>query len=301
MKEAPYRSPSRARRTETEERIASSEEKLGPLARSLLPAKLRERLAQLHTDTDGREDEDVDGLREDLAAALEEALAHAKQRERELRALPFDHPDAPVLEDAWGPIGTEEAAEPLLQEFDRMVRELDEHANVVRTGPRLTARFTYRDAPMLWSVHLGSALETPNGALSGPVFCFASGSHWLAIRAPSKLPHVFVRRQKATDIIKKALHLGKEIELGERTFDDEFFVEGDEPFARELLTKNVRDALLDRARLTKFTFYAGAETASVAWNTNLIGGVITPALRPSAEVLVAVRAAFAELRLVRGT
>jgi hypothetical protein len=271
--------------------------KLTELALALLPSGLRERISRLRADVEhGNDEEAVDASCDELATSLEEALALTEERHGDLRTMPFEHPSAPALDDLWGPVGTENAAEPLLAQLTETARRLDPNTSADRTGPRLTARFIHDNTPMLWSVHLG----LPIAGRDAVVFSFASGSHWLATCVPPDFPNISIRPEGITDSIGKALRLKQEVELGHPAFDDAFFVEGQEHFTDALLTRPVRDALLDRLRLGELTFRVGATTASVAWKTGLIGGVIGSALRPSADILVALRAAFENLPLLRG-
>jgi hypothetical protein len=294
MSDGPYRDPIQlptVRRLEAEEAIARWEAMADPLLDIFLPRELRERIEELRTGAE-RESDDA---RVELAGLLEEALSVAKDRELELRSPPDGHPAPPPLDDVWGPVGVEAAAMPILEQAQAAVREVDGGAEVTRTGPRITARFTVRAVPTLWSLDLGGEVGLRAG---GNAVTFTTSSHWMAVRVSDKTPKLFIRREGVADAVLKALRLRADAEVDDGVFDDAFFVEGDSVFARALLTKRLRDAFRGRAGLGAFTFGLDGSTASLAWKGGLLSGLVTKAAFPaSVDILVAMRDALGGLRL----
>lgn len=294
---APYRSsegtPSK-RRLDADQTIATHEGELGPSSLLVVPAPLRRRVEALRAAGEAASDDE----RVALAEALEETVAIVRARADDVRALPDGHPAEPELEDRWGPIGTESAAASAVKAVRDAVAALDHAGEVTLTGPRITARFRTRGAPLVWSVHLGGAVSA--GGYGAEVQAFTSSSHWMATSTPGDLPEVFLRGETVTDKVLGALHLRPEPKVGDDAFDAAFFLErGDADYLRAVLGPGLRRAMLARSELGGFTCLHRDGEASLAWRTSLGSLVRAEVCAASAEILVAFRVALAGLELLR--
>jgi hypothetical protein len=81
---------------------------------------------------------------------------------------------------------------------------------------------------------------------------------------PATLGALEVRPQGTLDGIARALRLASEHELGDRSFDERYWVTGQVDAVHALLTKEVRDLLVALARLSP-TLRIEAGTARLAW------------------------------------
>lgn len=295
MPNGPYREASHApskRRVEADETIGAADAKVGPLLLLFVPAELRERIGQLRGGGEDASDDD----RVALAEALQEAIAIGEERDHDLHVLPTQHPEAPRLDDPWGHPGTDSAAAPLLKKAHCLAQDIDGDADVTCTGPRITARIRKHATPILWSIDLRAPVILQAG---GDVLSFAAASHWMATCVSEDTPKIFLRGEGIADKTLKALRLRTEVEIGNTAFDDAFFVDGDECFVRALMTRELRNAFVERADAGEFTFLLDGSTASLAWKGGLPGAVVTE--RPflhSVDVLLALRAALGRLRLL---
>jgi hypothetical protein len=276
-----------------DERIGEAERLLEPLAMLFLPPELTGRIQALR---DGADDAS-DAARLELADLLAEAVDLARVREVDLHPLAAAHPAGPPQDDTWGPIGTKEATATALTAAKALVRARDPDADVGRIGPRLIARFAVGGARITWAVDFAGALQS---STSAGVISFTRASHWIGIQAARDLPKLSVRREGMTDGVLKALHLRKDITIGDEAFDEALFVEGNAVFARAILTAPVRSALLERASAGSFELWFDRGAASIEWSTSGFGGLLDDAvLAASIRLLVALQAALDALRLIR--
>lgn len=272
-----------------------------PALWQLLPSELRARIARL-TDVPLPEDAPFEVLtkvadqRLSLVDALDEALALAPELAAGVTDAADGVPPAPPQDDAWGPIGTESAIIPLREQVRAIAVPQDEAVLVTTSGARITARLTVEGVPLQWLVELGAAVNVNRGLETSITFLRAR--HRVEILVPAELPRLRVRPEGLSDTVLKLLALEHELSLGDKTFDDLCFVEGDEAFAPQLLPADVRACLVERTKRGDFRLSLDSGVATVSWSRSmsLIAEEDTVA---SMRVLVALRHAAANVKLLR--
>jgi len=236
----------------------------------------------------------------ELVDALDEALRLVPELSLGLSDTEEGAPRPPAQDDTWGPIGTEEAIVPLQRLAQTIVRELDPAAEVSVTGPRVTVRLVVEGVPVLWVVELGAPVHLNRGlASTSTTVTFLRARHLVEVNIPSELPRLRVRPEGLSDAVLKMLSLEHEIELGDKTFDDACFVEGDDAFAPQLLDEETRARLVERVRCGDFWLRLDGGIAALTWTRSgltLIAAVDTIA---SLRVVAALRHATSKVKLLR--
>jgi hypothetical protein len=268
----------------------------------LLPSELRLRIKEL-TDVPLPEEASFEVLthvaeqRLLLVDALDEALALAPFLAVGVTGAEDGTPSPPPQDDQWGPIGTEQAMIALRETAERAAQSVDRDARVSTSGPRLTVRLTVEDVPLLWVIECGAALNT--GKTIGPGITFLRARHLVEVNVPTELPRLHIRPQGIGDALLKLLALTRELTLGDKTFDDVCFVEGDEAFAPQLLTEVVRDKLVERMNCGDFRLSLDSGVAKVSWTCSGLTLIEPADFASSAAILVALRHAAANVKLLR--
>jgi hypothetical protein len=235
-----------------------------------------------------------------LVDALDEALRLVPELSLGLSDAEEGAPRPPAQDDTWGPIGTEEAIVPLRELARTIVTELDPAADVSVTGPRITVRLTLEDVPILWVVELGAPVQLNRGlAYTSTAVTFLRAKHLVEVNIPTELPRLRVRPEGLSDAVMKMLALEHEIELGDKTFDDACFVEGDDAFAPQLLDEATRTRLVERVKGGDFWLRLDGGVAALTWTRSGLTRIAGADTVASLRVVAALRHATAQVRLLR--
>ncbi len=241
-----YRDPLAGLRSQVATKRAAlfdREREVPPLVRALLPPALRRTIAELRPRADDGGDDLAaltaqEAALDGLLSAYEEAAALAPK----LRTPPDEVPDPPRPEIP-APWLIEEA--PLV----RVNAALTARIHALSDGDSWLARwgdFAYisrlrlHGAPLVLHV----ALSVPQNG--GPFREVDSFTSTLATSVPAGVPHLEVRRERVYHAAARALHMAKELTLGDEVFDSMFWLTGAEETAT-LLAAPVRRALLGLA------------------------------------------------------
>jgi hypothetical protein len=289
---------------EAELAVAERTARVTPALTKILPEELRARIAELRAanQADGDSAEElarVLEVRALLLDALDEAIALAPSLAEALRDIPDGVPSVPPQDDPWGPAGTEEAMVQLLSEARSSAWPLDPDAEISPSGKRVVGRLTVDHVPLLWLVELGAWMNANRSPVGPTTLTFLRSTQLVEVNVPAALGRLVVRPRGLGDALRKLLHLDHGLESGDSAFDRTFFVEGDEAFARPLLTAPVKARLVECARHGSFRVLVEGGVASVAWSS--IGGSHfgNEPLGSAVGVLLALRHSAASLELVR--
>ena len=229
----------------------------------LLPSALARRIKELEPNPIA-EDATLADLsqaaerREFLVGALDEALRLAPSLASKLAFVPDGFSTAPPQEDLWGPVGTEEAIAPISGRVQQIAKWMDGSADVKVLGPRITTRVTIEDVPILWLIDLqGGVSSSWEVSSSWDVnyranASFLRATHTFSANLSDVMPALRVRHRTAWDAIYTFFTHKHGFEQGDPSFDKTFFVEGDEAFARPLLSEDVRALFMVREKRGAF-------------------------------------------------
>ncbi len=115
---------------------------------------------------------------------------------------------------------------------------------------------------------------------------------------PAELPRMHVRPEGLADAVLKLLALEHELELGDKTFDDLCFVEGDRTFAPQLLVDPVRRRLVERVSRGNFRLSLDSGVATLSWTRAVTALIISEDVVASVRVVTALRHAAASVKLL---
>jgi hypothetical protein len=291
---------------EAELAVAERTARVTPALTRILPEELRARIAELRAANEVADDAQLEELtrvldvRAALLDALDEAIALAPSLAATLRNVPDGVPSVPPQDDPWGPAGTEEAMVLLLHSARASAWPLDPDAEISPSGARIVGRLTVDRVPLLWLVELGAWMNGNQSPIGGATLTFLRSKQLVEVNVSAALGRLVVRPRGLGDAVRKLLHLDHGLHSGDRAFDDAFFVEGDEAFARPLLTDAVKTRLLESLRHRSFHVVLEGGVASVAWTS--LGGDSHFGAEPlgsAVRVLLALRQSAESLELVR--
>jgi hypothetical protein len=290
---------------EAEVAVAERSARITPALIRILPEELRERIAELRA-ASGAADDSLDELtrvvevRAALLDALDEAIALGPSLAAELRDVPDGPPSVPPQEDPWGPAGTEAAVEQLLYEARSSAWRLDPGAQLSPSGARVVGRLTVEGVPLLWLVDLGAWVNRNQSTLAEATVTFLRSKHLVEVNVPPALSRLVIRPRSLGDAVRRLLHLDHGLPPDDSAFDRAFFVEGDEAFARPLLTDPVKARLLECLRQKSCRVVVQGGVASVAWSALGVHSHFEPEpLGAAVRVLLALRQSAESLELVR--
>jgi hypothetical protein len=222
--------------------LGDREREVPAIVRAMLPPALRTAIEELRPRADAQGD-DLEALTaresalDGLLAAYEEAAALAPK----LRKPPDDvaDPPRPALPPPW--LIEEPALLRVNEALAARIEALTDGASwLARWGDfDYLTRLRLHGAPLV--LHVACAHPEP-GHFSH-VDAFTST---LRTSVPSGVPHLELRRERVYHAAARAMHLAKELSLGDEVFDSMFWIRGAEPTAT-LLVPRVRRALLGLA------------------------------------------------------
>jgi hypothetical protein len=291
---------------EAELAVAERNARVTPALLRILPDELGARLAELRA-ASGAADDSLEELtrvveaRAALLDALDEAIALGPSLAAELRDVPDGVPSVPPQDDPWGPAGTEAAMEQLLYEAQSSAWRLDPDAELTTSGARVVGRLTVDGVPLLWLVELGAWVNRNSSmALAEATVTFLRSKHVLEVNVPPALSRLVVRPRTLGDALRRLLHLDHGLPPDDSAFGRALFVEGDEAFARPLLTEPVKERLLACFHQRTFRLVVQGGVASVAWSSLGVYSHFEPEpLGSAARALLALRHSAESLELVR--
>jgi len=264
--------------------LDSRERELSPVLRALLPPSLRRTIEDLHAQAvaDGDSMEvlaGIEGALDAVLAAYDEAARYApelRDSADEVRDPPRAGMPPPWL-----------IEEPYLLRLRDAVRvrlvHVDPDAYVSRFGDfAYISRFKVAGAPYVFVIETGLMPENEN---------VARYTSRLRTSVPESLPSLTVRRERAYHAVGKALHVVREIEVGEPGFDGRFWITGSERTAA-VLTWDVR-AALERCAHASPVFELSDGAATLSWSGLWPQAISDPLPDGALDVLVGLRVAIA--------
>jgi hypothetical protein len=285
--------------------VAERSARITPALSRILPEDLRARMAELRS-ASGAADDSLEELTRvvevhaELLDALDEAIALGPSLAAALRDLPDGPPSVPPQDDPWGPAGTEAAVELLLYEAQASAWRLDPGAQLSPSGARIVGRLTVDGVPLLWLADLGAWFQGNQSPIGETTLTFLRSKHLLEVKVPPALSRLVLRPRSLGDALCRLLHLDHGLPPDDSAFDRAFVVEGDEAFARPLLTDPVRARLLECLQQRSFQVVVQGGVASVAWSALGVHSHFEPEpLGSAVRVLVALRQSAESLELVR--
>lgn len=263
--------------------LESRERALSSVVRAMLP----ERLSQTMADLVARAASSGDSM-ESLAtaeAALDGLLASYDEADTlapRLLELPDELADPPPcrMPPPW--LIEEADVLALRASLSSRLEAISADATISRWGDfAYIARFTVGDMPFAFVVK--SDVMPSDGRVS---------RYEVEVRTsvPEALPRLTVKVQGPHHTIGKALHLAREIEVGERAFDDTFWISGTAP-ATAILTPDVRAALM-RYEDASTMLTVGHGVAAMTWEGSSWSSSKDPLPDFALDVLTGIRTAI---------
>lgn len=289
-----YRDPLAAIRSRIEEldsQVAALRSRFTDQLWSQLPEETARRLRELEQAASARSD-DRAGLHRATAVleayrrALEEAVELATRIERELAHLPSAAPELepPPLR---GMVGISERADEIVREIWRRLKPVDPHCSVhvvrahLLTPTHFKARFQTEGCPF-------SLLLVP---LSETIM-----ETTLATSVSSLAPRLQVFPRSVLHTLLRAVGLLHAVEVGDLAFERRFTVEAGAAVARQVLSPQLRQLLLQLSQAARVTLVVRDGMATCCWTRPLD----LPTLRGAARLLAAIRLAPTRAGLLRG-
>ncbi len=262
--------------------LASRLDGLSPLLRALAPEALRARIAsapsveaELPSDLDALAA--LDARLDDAVDAVDALLAQSTR----LRRCPHDVESfaRPRVPPPW--LLEEDAGLAFRRRFTADVLWFSPSAEIVRWGDHAyRARFALRGSPVLVLVRLAA---THDGSA-------ATFEAYVRTSVPESMPLVTVRRERMTDAIGKLFGLRRDHELGVATFDETFWVAGDEHAAAALPPSSVASLLELAPRSPELAFGRGIAEVRFTGRAHAPARDMLPAA--AVETVLAIREAI---------
>jgi hypothetical protein len=254
-----------------------------PLLRALVPDALRDAMADGVPEADEADMAALsaaDGKLDALLAAHEEAIGLAPK----LRACPDGVPDPAypglpppwVFEEAWH-LDVRRVLEP-------RVTLVDPDAYIVRWGDRAyLARMRRAYEPVVYLAEF----DFETDSLQGSTF----HQTWLRTSVPERVPPLEVRPERAYHALGRALHLARELTVGDAAFDDRYWITGS-AVSTELLVPAVRASLLALHSLGAVLTIGGG-LVELGWSGDLRSASRELLPSEAMDVVLGIRAAVA--------